>query len=65
MNPNWIPHAKVRAYIKKRTGTEISKWRMTHWINAGELRPVHVLRGKSRGWYVTRDSIEETIARYS
>ena len=64
-HPDWVPRAQVQAYLRKRTGTLVTKYRITHWITTGELRTVKAPCCGGYKHYVTKESLEKLIAHYS
>lgn len=63
-----IPRDQIQTYLRKRTGTLVSKQRITRWVNAGELRTVRIPRRCKwckPGLYISRQSLETLISRYS
>lgn len=68
ISPRFIHRKLVRAYIRKHTGTLVSENRISRWIAVGELRTARVPRrcgGRDGLIYVTKESLDKLIARYS
>lgn len=63
--PGFIPRDRIRAVIRKRTGTLVSERRIGRWINTGELRMLKVPSGGGYRWFSKDEWIDELIRRYS
>jgi hypothetical protein len=63
--PDWIPRERIRAAIRKRTGTLVSEQRIGRWIVSGELQMLKAPSGRGYRWYTTGAWLDELIRRYS
>ncbi|MEN6534525.1 MAG: hypothetical protein ABFD89_12735 [Bryobacteraceae bacterium] len=63
--PGYIPRKRIRAVIRKKTGTLVSEQRIGRWINTGELQMLKVPSGCGYCWFTKDAWIEDLIRRYS
>jgi hypothetical protein len=63
--PDLVPRDQIQTYLRKHTGTLVSKNRIGRWIAAREIRMISVPCRGGYKWYTRRAYLEELVRRYS
>jgi len=63
--PDLIPRTQIQTYLRKRTGTLVTKHRITRWITTGEIPMIQRPRWAGGGMFTRKVYLDTLIARHS